>query len=132
MWNHLKSIWSKLKNLWQLALNTHLLANQEQRLVLTKKLILAEQEVESLKKQLLFKQNAKFDREFLWLDGERICLKCYDSSSTIDRQVIRLVRNDPKETESFFCVHCRTTYTSIAAQKRSLAELEQLNRAFRR
>lgn len=112
-------MYEKAKILWRVISNAQCIADQEHLLTLIKKLNQTESELQELRNQLLIKENAKFDGEFLWLNEERICLKCYDSSDSTNRCVIRLLRDDDKEEESFCCVHCNRNYESIAAKKRS-------------
>ena len=118
MWVWFKSIYEKVKILWRLASNAQYIADQEHSWALKKKLNQTESEAQDLRNQLLIKENAKFDGEFLWLNEERICLKCYDCSASTNRCVVRLLRNDDKEEETFYCPHCKSPYESIAAKKR--------------
>ncbi len=76
--------------------------------------------------QLEIKNSTVFDGEFLYLNDEIICLNCHDSSECTIRKIIRLIRNYPDESESYICVHCKTEYKSIGAQKRCRDQIRNL------
>lgn len=126
----IKNVWSTVRTLWQLASDAQFISNQTQLSLVIKKLYESEIELQNLKNQLNIKQNTNFDGEFLWFGGERICLRCYDSSSNVDKLVVRLLRNDAEDEESFYCVLCKTTYKTIAAQKSDLSRLRELSKKF--
>lgn len=117
----IKLSWSwikKLKTMWNIASNAQYVLDQEKLIAALNQNQILEEENKRLVEQLKSRDAVKFDGEFLWLNDEIICLNCYDSSECTNRKIVRLLRDDCDEQESYICKHCNTYYWSIAAQKR--------------
>jgi hypothetical protein len=125
MFNWLKNCWigilnisKTVKTLWRIASDAQYIATQERLLTALKRNHQLENDIKNLHDQLQINSDAKFDGEFLWLNGERICSNCYDKSDRNNRCVIRLLRNDDREAESFYCKTCNARFISEAARNR--------------
>ena len=109
----------KLKTIWKIASNAQFVLDQEKLVAALKQNWVLEEENKRLVEQLQIKATIKFDGEFLWLNDEKICLNCHDASECSNRKIVRLLRSDCDESESYNCPHCKTPFYSVAAKKRS-------------
>ncbi len=120
MWNQITNVFNKFKILWKVVSNAQCILDKERIIVLLEENGNLKKDKEKLQNQLKIKKNTKFDGEFLWLNNDRICISCYDSSGITNRCISRLIRTDPEDEERFKCNICKNTYESVAAKKRFL------------